>query len=272
VPGSPLPPGQIYPQTWLQWALATLQGIGAPATPTNLQTLWAWTAFEKPAGQPTQWNNPLNTTQPFPGAQNQNSVGVKSYPNISAGAQATSQTLLNGYYPALVQALRSSTPRSSFSPQVLANLTTWGSKSFVKNIGKDVGSPTASTTTSAPANTATNSLDLVGAISGFGGTLSKDIVGGLEVGLGLILMLGGIAILVLMAFKADPVAAAKRAVSVATPAGRVAAVASSAAKPTPAAAKLSPAAASAVSEAKAGRGSKLSPEVKAELRTRGNAA
>jgi pyruvate/2-oxoglutarate dehydrogenase complex dihydrolipoamide acyltransferase (E2) component len=96
-----------------------------------------------------------------------------------------------------------------------------------------------------------------------------------EIILGVLLMLGGVALLALMVGKGGEVA--RGAVQRFTPAGRVAGAVSSspkasspqAAPSAPAAqAPLSPQAQASVAAAKAGRGSKLSPEVKAELRAR----
>ena len=281
-PANPAPQGgpgaPNYNAAWLAWAQGVLVGIGAPLTDVNLANLWAWTAFESPTTDPMRWNNPLNTTQPYPGAVAQNSVGVNSYPTVGAGIAATDQTLLNGYYPYLVQSLRSSTPRAQWSPQVLANLNTWGSKSFAKNIGGSVAAPsgggTASSTGTAPTSTASDPFGIGAALGSFGTSLGKDITGGLEIMVGSLLMLIGVGILVLMAVKGVAPAAA-RVAEVATPAGRALgaarAVTRRSPKATPAAAPakpvaLSSAAQASVAAARAGRGSKLSPSVKAELR------
>jgi hypothetical protein len=72
-----------------------------------------------------RWLNPLNTTQPWPGATNANSVGVKIYPDINAGIQATVQTLLNGYYPTIVDHLRRSISYRLWQ-DLCGELGTWG--------------------------------------------------------------------------------------------------------------------------------------------------
>lgn len=290
-PANPAPnngPGAPnYNAAWRAWAQGVLVGIGAPLTDVNLANLWAWTAFESPTTDPMRWNNPLNTTQDYPGAVSQNSVGVKSYPTLGAGITATDQTLLNGYYPYLVQSLRSSTPRANWSAQVLANLRTWGSKSFANNIGGNVGAPTGGgssqsngtpASTNDPAAALADPFGIGSALGSFGTALGKDITGGLEIVVGAILMLVGIGILVLMAVKGAAPAASKVA-QLATPAGRALGAARAATRRAPKAApvavpakakpvELSPGAQASIAAAKAGRGSKLSPSVKAELRQR----
>ena len=62
---------------WEQWASGVLGGIGAPVDTANVDTLWGWSNAESGADV-MRWNNPLNTTEPWPGAQNMNSVGACS--------------------------------------------------------------------------------------------------------------------------------------------------------------------------------------------------
>lgn len=81
-----------------QWIYAFLAAIGAPNSAANVSSVTNWIQHEKPAGQWSQWNNPLNTTQSESGATSMNSVGVKSYPSLQVGLNATIATLNNGYY------------------------------------------------------------------------------------------------------------------------------------------------------------------------------
>src|SRR5262249_18929685 len=78
----------------------------APSTPANVASLADWMAHEEPPSDWSHWNNPMNTTQDEPGAQSQNSVGVKSYPTLAEGLQATIATLNNGLYPDILLQLR----------------------------------------------------------------------------------------------------------------------------------------------------------------------
>lgn len=206
-----------YPTPWHSWATGVLNGIGAPPTDVNLQTLWAWTTYEKPA--PTainsmQFNNPLNTTQTEAGST-----------DISSGAAGSNSGTSGGNNPS----------------------TGSGSGNDPFGIGSALGS--------------------------FGSNLNKEITGQATIAAGLLLMLAGVAILVLMAIRGAAPAAAQVA-QFATPAGRAAVLAGAALKPSsapparPAPQPLSPNAQAAVAAARAGRGSKLSPQVKTELRGR----
>ncbi len=110
--------------SWTDWAGGVLGGIGAPVNSTNLDTLWAWSNKESGADV-MRWNNPLNTTEGWPGAVSMNSVGVKSYLNVNDGILATVATLDNGYYPVILAKLRGSVPRAQWD-SACANLGTWG--------------------------------------------------------------------------------------------------------------------------------------------------
>jgi hypothetical protein len=257
-----------------------LSGIGAPQTQTNYDNLWAWTSGESPLNAPMRWNNPLNTTQPEPGATNANSAGVKRYPTIATGIAGTRDTLLNGYYPDLVQALRSGQPHTSWSTKVQANITKWGTG--LGWVHSSAPAPKTGTSSSPGYGGAPTISDPFGglsaAVGGFGAGLNKEITGGLEVMGGAVLILAGLGILVLMGLRGAAPAAQKVA-QFTSPAGRAAAVVGGAVqrpqrgRTAPAAPQpLSPQAQASVAAARAGRGSKLTPEVKAELRSRGNAA
>jgi len=68
--------------------------IGAPNTAANRSTLEQWMRFEK-GSNPTQWNNPMNTTLSMSGSMSVNSEGVQKYSNLTQGALANADTLLN---------------------------------------------------------------------------------------------------------------------------------------------------------------------------------
>jgi hypothetical protein len=110
--------------SWTDWASGVLAGVSAPVNATNLDTLWAWSNKESGANV-MRWNNPLNTTQPWPGSSDMNSVGVKFYATVSDGIAATVTTLLNGYYPVILANLRGSVPRAQWG-NACGNLGTWG--------------------------------------------------------------------------------------------------------------------------------------------------
>ncbi len=109
---------------WEQWAIGVLAGVGAPVTAANLDTLWGWSNAESGADV-MRWNNPLNTTEPWPGAQIMNSVGVKRYASVNDGMLATVATLGNGYYPTILANLRASISRSQWG-NACGELGKWG--------------------------------------------------------------------------------------------------------------------------------------------------
>ncbi len=84
------------------WCVMLLDRLGAPVTNENLRGLFAWIDAESNAASLL---NPLATTQGAPGARNANSVGVKGYPSVEIGLDATVQTLRNGHYPNILDAL-----------------------------------------------------------------------------------------------------------------------------------------------------------------------
>ena len=115
------------PASFWEAAAAIAEGLHAPRTVPVLRLLAAWAYCEKPhAGAGAwQWNNPLNTTEPgFGSVSTANAAGVRIYPTAADGVAATVATLLNGRYPHLVQALRSSDP-GAFLAQV-GEMATWG--------------------------------------------------------------------------------------------------------------------------------------------------
>ena len=111
--------------TPVTWAVAILKGIGAPVTSGNVQAMTAWA--QKEGGN---WNNsasynPINTTEPAPGATSINSVGVKAYTSWKQGIDSTIATLNNGYYPNILERLRTGTTPSQLA--MTPDMSTWGS-------------------------------------------------------------------------------------------------------------------------------------------------
>ena len=85
-----------------QWAKQFLRGLGAPVNRANLYAIVSWIQAEGGDAK----NNPLNTTHNAPGATDYNWVGVKNYPTVDVGLQASIETLeygahrdLYGYRP-----------------------------------------------------------------------------------------------------------------------------------------------------------------------------
>jgi hypothetical protein len=80
-----------------------LKRLGLPDTPENLKFLDAWQRAEGGSA-----DNPFNTTQDAPGAVNFNRIGVKRYPSIDEGVEATAKTLSNGKYNNILNSLKQS--------------------------------------------------------------------------------------------------------------------------------------------------------------------
>lgn len=85
-----------------RWAELLLSRLGAPICADNLIAVVAWESAEGTAAT----YNPLATTHDFPGATDFNTVGVKNYPSLGDGIQATIDTLMlgsptHGYGPVL---------------------------------------------------------------------------------------------------------------------------------------------------------------------------
>ncbi len=75
------------------WAVTLLRTLGAPVCGNNLVSLVAWQSAENTAAT---WN-PLATTLSAAGAQDFNGVGVKNYPSMLDGIDATVATLRDGW-------------------------------------------------------------------------------------------------------------------------------------------------------------------------------
>lgn len=129
-----------YPADWLTWAQGVLSGISAPVNDVNLRSLWDWSVNESPAQDTMRWHNPLNTTQNGFGGQSQNSVGVKAYPTVDTGIQATVATLTNGRYPHIIQNLQQSTPLTGWHNAV-SEINTWGTHQLAAAIARGITPP-----------------------------------------------------------------------------------------------------------------------------------
>jgi peptidoglycan hydrolase CwlO-like protein len=75
-----------------RWAERLLSRLGAPICQDNLIAVVAWESAEGTAAA----YNPLATSHDVPGATDFNSVGVKNYPSLGDGIQATIDTLVLG--------------------------------------------------------------------------------------------------------------------------------------------------------------------------------
>jgi cell wall-associated NlpC family hydrolase len=111
------------------WQVALTRTLGIPTTAENLKFLSAWQQAEGGSAA----YNPLNTTQPAPGASAYNSVGVRNFVSPQQGIQATAQTLANGHYNNLLSMLRSG---KATAAQLASqpDLKTWGTGSGVLRV------------------------------------------------------------------------------------------------------------------------------------------
>lgn len=113
--------------TWPGWERDVLTGIRAPINADAVRFLDQWHSFEGGAAL----NNPLNTTQPEPGATDYNSAHVKNYPSSAIGSKATVATLENGFYNDILAALRSGRPFAYGNKgAVAAQVQKWGTFGF----------------------------------------------------------------------------------------------------------------------------------------------
>jgi hypothetical protein len=123
---------------WAGWEDTLLAALGMRDTADNQRFLDQWQSFE--GGTAT--NNPLNTTQPWAGASNYNSVGVKNYKTQADGIQATATTLRNGRYDAILAALRTGNPYTYSEPLGVAQaIRTWGTGTFAEVYTQATGKP-----------------------------------------------------------------------------------------------------------------------------------
>jgi peptidoglycan hydrolase CwlO-like protein len=106
-----------------RWAELMLARLGAPACADNLIAVVAWQAAEGTAAA----YNPLATTHDFPGATDFNHVGVKNYPSLEDGIQATIDTLALGSptygYGAVLASLAACAPAESTAAAI--NASAW---------------------------------------------------------------------------------------------------------------------------------------------------
>ncbi len=112
---------------------AILTKLGAPPSVNNVAILDEWQHYEGGSAA----NNPLDTTRSgYAGETPYNTFGndehVWNYPDLETGAQATADTLRNGYYPAIVAALGADLPRVQWDGDaaIIAELRTWGTTGF----------------------------------------------------------------------------------------------------------------------------------------------
>jgi hypothetical protein len=107
---------------------AVLADLGAPDTAADVTSLADWFPHEWPQWPPEAANDPLDSILPAPGSTDFNTfdgnLHVQNYPTAAEGAQATAQTLANGYYPQILAALKSGAGLCG-NPNLAAEFDTW---------------------------------------------------------------------------------------------------------------------------------------------------
>lgn len=111
--------------TLAEWAHALLQAGGLVDDDGAVTAVVAWAAAE---GSSAAWN-PLDTTEPWEGATDYNSAGVKNYPDQAGGIAATLATLRNGLYGPVLTAL-STSPVDAYAVARAVGETPWGTGNF----------------------------------------------------------------------------------------------------------------------------------------------
>lgn len=108
------------------WRYRLLRKLHAPNSTQNRRLLRAWARAE---GGTARYN-PLNTTEPWAGATDYNSAGVKNYPSGADGIAATYLTLVNGHYIGIVNSLRAGRMTAQrIVERNAAEFDTWGTGS-----------------------------------------------------------------------------------------------------------------------------------------------
>jgi len=93
------------------FASTVLHDLGIKQTPGAVRALVGWMKAEGGHWHNDAKYNPLNTTQPMPGAGNTGSQGnIKVYRDWQQGVQATVKTLENGRYQPILNALKQGDP------------------------------------------------------------------------------------------------------------------------------------------------------------------
>lgn len=148
--------------TEVTWASALLARLGIPITNSNMQAIVGWERAEGGHWHNSARYNPLNTTQPMPGAGNTGTQGnIKVYTSWSQGLDATVKTLRNGHYPAILQSLRNGSPSSVASA---IGASPWGTG----------GGLTAQTIAAAPKNLAAG-VSATGNVGSTSGSLTQNL-------------------------------------------------------------------------------------------------
>ena len=129
-----------------QWAKDFLTKVGAPITSENLAAMTTWMAYEGGHWKNSATYNPLNTilkTSASTGSMNE--VGVQKYSSYAGGLDATVQTINNGRYGNILDALKQGNNSQAVLSAVSAS--PWGTfKSGSATTQSSVGNKTVNIT------------------------------------------------------------------------------------------------------------------------------
>jgi hypothetical protein len=107
-------------------AAAILSAGHWPASASNLQGLSAIIACEKPAGQPWQWNNPMNTEQNHTGQGTPTYGAVLSFPSPAIGALNNALTIRQPNFARMAAALAAGNLADALRADPAGTLAGWG--------------------------------------------------------------------------------------------------------------------------------------------------
>ena len=129
-----------------QWAKDFLTKVGAPITSENLAAMTTWMAYEGGHWKNSATYNPLNTTlETSASTGSMNDVGVQKYSSYAGGLSATVQTINNGRYGNILDALRQGNNSQAVLSAVSAS--PWGTfKSGSASTQSSVGNKTVNIT------------------------------------------------------------------------------------------------------------------------------
>lgn len=144
-------------QTPADFAVSLLRKLKIPESPGAVQSVEGWANAEGGHWHNDARYNPLNTTQPEPGAGNTGTQGnIKVYRNWQQGIDATAKTLRNGRYGGILSALKAGDPSAVASA---IGQSPWGTSGDL--VAKSIASASGQGGTalpSAPAASATMTL------------------------------------------------------------------------------------------------------------------
>jgi hypothetical protein len=128
------------------WAKDFLTQVGAPITSENLAAMTTWMAYEGGHWKNSATYNPLNTTlETSASTGSMNSVGVQKYSSYAGGLSATVQTINNGLYGNVLDALKQGNNSQAVLSAVSAS--PWGTfKSGSATTQSSVGNKTVNIT------------------------------------------------------------------------------------------------------------------------------